>query len=370
MSIVEIMKFHIRRIITTPSIIGMLLVMPLGVVLIMSFVISSGSTNVVTNEKVTEPSENVATVVLLEENNQVLKQALIDADFGANIWEDKEKAEQYLAQGKVGVIYTVPEDYLMNPQPVKVQVRNQQGRSNAFEQTLHQIVYRQQLNHALENNQLKTNEVNKSIDKEELVVIEAKKGQSLSDFVNAGVLIMLIVVYIMLAGNTIGADLVGMGASNVLRRLITTPNSSWKIIGTILFSYALVLLVINSLIIGCISWKFHISTTLLLRSIWIVILAIIFNLSYAIAMFRIFKNPNAASNIGMLGFIVLNGLGFIDKIVSIQWVKNLSYLSPLKWMMMILDSGNWFVGTVIILLLSLVLFTAGTYKLEHYVKRA
>ncbi|MBS4456171.1 ABC transporter permease [Tuanshanicoccus lijuaniae] len=370
MALFEVLKFHIRRIITTPSIIGMLIGLPLAMILLMSFLMKDDASGKDTVENATEPSEQVATVVLLEKNNETLKQALIDAEFGENLWLDKEKAQQYLAQGKIGVVYTVPENYLMNLQPIKVQARNKHHRSNTFEETLRHIVYRHKLSQTLERHQLKTDAANQTVDTQHLVAIEEQKGQSIADFVNAGVLIIVLVIYIMMAGNIIGTDLVTLRSNNVLRRLITTPNQGWKIIGAILLSYTAVLLVINSLILFYIHLITDISTTLLLRSIWIIILAILFCLSYAVAVFRAFKNPNLSMNIGMVGFMMLVGLSFIDNLTDIQWVKNLSYLSPVKWMMDILDTGNWLVGTLIILLLSIVLFTAGSYKLENYVKRA
>lgn len=370
MKVIEVLKFHILRIVKTPSIIGAIVGFPVILITLFTVINLSGSQGDTQNNKV-EPSEDVASVILIGENNETIQEDLIKADFGENLWTDSDKAHAYLAEGRIGVIYIIPDNYLEDiDQPIKVALRDESSRSTSAEHVINQIVYQKALKEALLTNKLIEQDSAVDFQYVDQITINSTSQTSLDDIMNAMSSIVVVILYIIMNGNMIGTDLVSLNKENVIRRSITTPNESWKILGTLLVAYAIVIFTVNMVLLSVIKVLNNLDMTMYLRSLYVVILGIVFSLSFAIMLFRLFKEPNLAVNTGMLIFIGLTGLTFIDSISSSTWIKNLSYLSPMKWLLNILDSGEVLQGTIVVLLMSLVLFTAGSYKLEKYVKRA
>ena len=85
-------------------------------------------------------------------------------------------------------------------------------------------------------------------------------------------------------------------------------------------------------------------------------------------MFRAFKNKTILGLAGTVVPILIIGISLIGTFIDNAIVKKISYLSPITWVFEIISKQVLFPNVFIVILMSIVLLTLGSYKLEKYVK--
>lgn len=166
-------------------------------------------------------------------------------------------------------------------------------------------------------------------------------------------------------------DLVELRKSKVLRRGLTTPTSgvtvlASKIAGAWLLQFIsfLICLVIVSFVITMSS---HFLT------IFIIMLAMscLFSVCLQLLFLRVFKDPDFTSFVGMMSAIVFMFLAMLKDLEEVlsaipSFVYNLSYLSPFYWVMEAIEGRPLIISVGMMLLLSAVLFFAGSFRLKDF----
>lgn len=364
----EVLKFHIIRLMKSSSILGSLLLLPAAMILFFAFTNTNqpSTTSEIPQEVAIQPDEQVATVIFLEEDNDIMRQGLIKKDWGTHIWINRELATKRLNEGKVGAIYTIPSNFInRTDKTLKVEVRNPNHQSTALEYDIRQIVREYALQQAL----IGIDASIESVASVKGLNIQIEDSQSTAaDIFKSMPLILLLIFYILVGGSSIGVDLISLKKNHILRRSVVSPNESWRTLGILLISYSIFMFLVNVVLLTLIQYFYAIEATLYWRSIGLILLSILFSLSSAIAMFRVFKHPAYASSIGTLIYVLLLGLAFADNIFDSVFIQTFTYLSPFKWIIHIFDTGEWLMSTIIVLLMSGVLFTAGSYRLENYAR--
>ena len=168
-------------------------------------------------------------------------------------------------------------------------------------------------------------------------------------------------------------DMIEMKTSKVMKRNVSTINSDKEIIGSILFSAFIlhVTSIIFSLIIGKLVFK--IPNIFMGKAILSVILMGIFAIALSMAVSRWVNNCGVGNVITLMVALVSLALGitaflgetyitFPDIFLTFQ------VISPIYWVNEIISNGLIFKGTLIILLMSLVLFTFGDFKLKDFIE--
>lgn len=191
---------------------------------------------------------------------------------------------------------------------------------------------------------------------------------------NSGKILIILLCYILLIMSSfITRDMIEMKTSKVMKRNISTINSDKEIIGSILFSSFIlhVTSIIFSLIIGKVVFKIpNIPTR---KAVLSVILIGIFTIALSIAVSRWINNCAVGNVITLMVALVSLALG-ITALVGETYITfpdiflTFQVISPIYWVNEIISNGMLFKGTLIILLMSLVLFTLGDFKLKDFME--
>ena len=191
---------------------------------------------------------------------------------------------------------------------------------------------------------------------------------------NSGKILIILLCYILLIMSSfITRDMIEMKTSKVMKRNVSTINSDKEIIGSILFSSFIlhVTSIIFSLIIGKVVFK--IANIFMAKAILSIILMGIFAIALSMAVSRWVNNCGVGNVITLMVALVSLALGitaflgetyitFPDIFLTFQ------VISPIYWVNEIISNGMLFKGTLIILLMSLVLFTLGDFKLKDFME--
>lgn len=191
---------------------------------------------------------------------------------------------------------------------------------------------------------------------------------------NSGKILVILLCYMLLIMSSfITRDMIEMKTSKVMKRNVSTINSDKEIIGSILFSAFIlhVTSIIFSLIIGKVVFK--IPNIFIGKAILSVILMGIFAIALSMAVSRWVNNCGVGNVITLMVALVSLALGitaflgetyitFPDIFLTFQ------VISPIYWVNEIISNGMIFKGALIILLMSLVLFTLGDFKLKDFME--
>ncbi|UTC67444.1 MULTISPECIES: ABC transporter permease [unclassified Treponema] len=194
------------------------------------------------------------------------------------------------------------------------------------------------------------------------------------NIISLGLKIMtLLVLYIILFGsNAIAMDLIKFRETKMLARAIISPNSEFKIVGSFLSAFVFIQVVINMIVFVFATIVFKLEITGLPLIFLAVVSTSFFALSISILVARIFKKESQlplVSNMTSLITIVMFFLALIAVMpfVSLPSVfKNISMLSPLYWLMEMLDKEKLFPNILIVWAMSTAIFTAGSWKIKEF----
>ena len=142
--------------------------------------------------------------------------------------------------------------------------------------------------------------------------------------------------------------------------MLLSPNKSLSITSSFLLSHFLVLSTLNILVILMYKKIYGFNQTELVSFIISILLMTLFTISLGISIFRIFKNKIFLGIAGVVIPMLIIGMTLAGDVMENAIVKKISYLSPLTWVL--------FPNIFIVILMSLVLLTMGSYRLEKYVK--
>ena len=161
----------------------------------------------------------------------------------------------------------------------------------------------------------------------------------------------------------VSADLNKLRSDGVLTRSIETNARSWQILGSVLAAFSLYNFISAMLIILLICLIFGITITQLPVIIVAILAFCIFNVGFTMVLFRLFKNDQVILMVGIVLSIVFVFLGI--GIIDIPGLSFFEYVSPFYWLFESLDTGAILPNIPVIALYGLVLFTAGSFKVER-----
>ncbi|MDS0526997.1 ABC transporter permease [Clostridium sp. SHJSY1] len=187
-------------------------------------------------------------------------------------------------------------------------------------------------------------------------------------------MITLMTCYFMLIGGSIIAqDIVKLKVWKVLKRTIVTPNSDKKILGGMFLATFIIQSVLSSVAFVVASKVTSLPTQNLMLAIWVITLSSLITTSLVIATTRWTKKPEIANliiiTLGILSFfIAIFNMNLIDFSNVPPVIKRLAVISPFYWFVEILNSTNIIKATTVIVLISIVFFTCGSFRLRDFVK--
>lgn len=185
---------------------------------------------------------------------------------------------------------------------------------------------------------------------------------------------LLMIFFYMFMGNTGAAvDILLLKKSKVLRRDISTPNRDIEIFGGIFGALLIIQWILSTLAYLVIRTALGMSYGNLGIIIWTLFLCSLVSTAVVIFVTRWIKNQV----LGMLAISMISMISFLLALVGMQLdsftgvpqlLTTLSIISPFQWMLKIVADRQIIIPSIILVLMSLVFFTAGSFKLRDYVK--
>ena len=180
--------------------------------------------------------------------------------------------------------------------------------------------------------------------------------------------ILMLMIFIMINSKELNTELVNMKKSNVLKRVITTPNTNLFQIGTLMLSNLILMVFLNFIVLIISSRVIGFSINSYPLALAVIVSMCFVSSSIALAVFRLVNNEIIVS---VIPIIISVGASFMMMFYEFNRYDNplaevVGKISPFYWVMDVLDKNSFFPGIPILLLMGLVFLTAGSFRLREY----
>lgn len=366
MNIIRLTFANLKRYTKIPSILFSLILAPLVVIgfcIFLSDGVSSSQSGSL---------ENIALVCNLESNTSdksldtkyqkaLIKELGISNDYIYSL-NQKNEALKQLKNNKFAAVFIIDDNFsemIKNGQKPTVDVikTSKGGGSLLSESKIETFIntsLKKQIDPSFSSKYIKTS------------VIAKAESSLKSDFMH----VFLICYMIYINGAIICKDLLGLKKSNTLRRMLSTKNKDFEILFSLFLSLFLIqALVYTTTLVACnIILDININTCniLLILSNSLLCTGIIMFLA------RLCKNE-ATISFAMVGYVLFSLATELPSItpnlgIDIPFVVNISKFMPIYWTVDAIINENYFKNIIVLMLLSLVFVTAGSFKLKEFAK--
>lgn len=337
--------FHLKRILKNPKLL-LLIIFPVVTVSFMAFLMASRSNQSTGDFVIDSQSEYFNQKVypkLLKEHQQ----ALVNSENQLVALEQKE----------ISIIYQIPQDFESTGRIIAQSLEGD-VEDQYFQEDVHKQWYQQRQDDLYQTFGLSQNRQQAP---------EIKVQEERAAFSVMMLMILFMIFYFMyLNASILSGDLLKMKLSQVLKRSIVSEASNWMIMASLLLTYGFLLLVANLVSIFALTQIFQVEMNNLGLMIALLAANIIFVLGYIMALFRVFKSVEVLQSI-----CVVIGIAFVflPMFADQFGMEYLGVISPFYWVLKGLEYSTFWPYGWIIILMGLVLFTAGSIKLEQLVAR-
>ena len=337
--------FHIKRILRDPKTL-LLIILPVALSFFLSMVFNSDSGPSQGNHAFIShsPYFNQEIYPQLSENGQ------------ADMLTDRAQVDVRLDEGQVDVVYELGEDF----------EKTGQIKGHSLNGQIHNQYVEEEITRLWQNSQ------QQQIYAEYGIELGDKQAPAIAldqekDFLPIGLMISLFMIFYMMYINAsmFSTDLLEMRENFILKRSIVSRSSGKAILGSVLSAYGLIFLVLNIIAFAMVMIFNEMPTKFLGLIIAYLFVNVAFTVAYILVMVRIFKKKELLTSISM-GIAVL--FVVIPQVIRDTAFESLSMLSPFHWTMEGLDYASFFPQGLVILLMAVALFTAGSFKVEELAK--
>ena len=189
----------------------------------------------------------------------------------------------------------------------------------------------------------------------------------------AFLVLSLIINFIIFSANNVSSEILNFKKQNILKRAITTSNRGFEIIGGIYLGMILIQSFVYMSVYICgkfiVGYSFDNLAFILINTI----VASIFSVSLGVFVTRLFQNESVvALAVNIVGisttFLSLHSMGVMGLSMSKSpWILlNIGKFTPQYWIFDSIKNSSIFPNIFIVILMSLVLFTAGNIKVRDF----
>lgn len=202
--------------------------------------------------------------------------------------------------------------------------------------------------------------------------VEIDRFEQVSD-PNIALSIAFVGYFLLLTSTDICRDLLTLRKNKVLKRTLSTANSNRTILGGIFLSTLLVYVILGGLSVFATHLLLDIPMSMFFNNFVLISSMAFLALAFTVFVTRIFNNEILV----MMSLVVLAIGTFIPGLLLFQekllgpvnpFFENIVKLTPFYWCIDGAYYQNLFPNVFVILLIGLVLFTAGSFKLNKYVE--
>ncbi|NFA61460.1 ABC transporter permease [Clostridium sporogenes] len=351
-----------KRMIKDIKVIGFMLIMPLVVINIINFAIKSGGGSTI----MVDVAFNVEDTG--KEGKQLLQKVKIPKK--SIFYNNKNKAMESLNKNDVMAIYEIPKDFSKKIKKgekpeIKAYKKEIGNGTLPIENSLNNNINKKVKENLLINKNIikSKNEIDKNNIK---TVIENTKNVEDGVFL----VISLIINFIIFSANNVSSEILNFKKQNILKRAITTSNRGFEIIGGIYMGMILIQIFIYMSVYVCgkfiVGYSFENLFFILINTM----VASIFSISFGVFVTRLFQNESVVA-------LVVNIIGISTTFLSLysmglsmskpSWILlNIGKLTPQYWIFDSIKNSSIFPNIFIVMLMSLVLFTAGNIKVRDF----
>lgn len=334
--------FHIKRILKEPKAL-LLIILPVFLSFLMGMIFNSDN------------SPKLGKFAYYSHSNYFNQEIypLLSEEHQGPFLNDEAEIKDHLNQRKADVVYLIPEAF---EEDGKLEALSSDGEiQNQFVEEEILRLWKNQVELAL----YQEYDLQMADQTAPEIKVETSK-----DFLPIGLMISLFMIFYMMYINAsmFAEDLLSMRNNFILKRSIVSNSSGKAILGSVLSAYGLIFLVLNilALLIVLLVNRLPLQYMGIISAYFLVNIA--FTVSWILLLVRIFKNKAVLSSVSMgvaIAFVVLPPL------VENTSFESLSMLSPFYWTMEGLDFASFFPEGLIIFLMAVTLFTAGSFKVEE-----
>lgn len=282
----------------------------------------------------------------------------LDPAYADYFVEEPEEAFQQLNQVEVTMVYEIPEGFPNTDENIEVYSLNGTNRDPMFE-----AAFTTTLTETMTNGLYETANINF----EPIEVAAPEVITPLVDLDSDLIFITFMMLFFMgYNSGFIAGDLAKMRKEGLLTRSIISNTYSWQVLGSVLGAYTIYGISSSLIVILLTTLLFSVPITNIGLIISLIVSMSIFVVGVTMLLFRIFKSENLIQILGILIMMILVFIPlFADSLGSFAFIQ---YLSPYYWVFDAIDMIQIFPNVLIIALYGLVLFTAGSFKIERLVK--
>ncbi|WP_315116390.1 ABC transporter permease [uncultured Clostridium sp.] len=364
MKIINLALIHLKRMIKDMKMLGGMLIMPVVVITGTYFIFVKGSDGGGVEVAFNIKDKGDYANILMEK---------LDVNKSSIYHNYEDKALESLKNNDVVAVYVIPEDFTEKIKEGKKTIIEAYKREEGNGTFVIEGRLNEEINEMIKNRiYLKEGVIGgeQELSKSTITTVMEKE-----DKIDDGLFytVLLIINFIIFSASSIGQEIILLKKEKILSRAISTANKGWEIIGSLYLAMFLLQVGIYTTVI--LAEKFIIGYSF--ENLHIVLINIIlislYSLSLGILATRVFENEGIASlTITLVGVTsaFLNVAGFSLHSEKTSWIiNNLSKFTPQYWAFDSIMNGVIFPNSMIIILMSLVLFTAGNIKLNNFVNR-
>lgn len=349
LSIINLTWFHTKRMLKNIGFVGITFIAPLLFTIFFTTIASND-----------ESGLNVDGLAVVNHSqwveDEVIPRLAIDAENIA-VGDDSAQTFDQLEQRELNVVYEIPEQF--PEETVKIHSLNGDNESALFEAEFGQAIQEAVQASTFEEYGIDQTALEASVAAPEFNI----QGESVD--MTIYFMAMFLIMYMLMAVAATAADLVQMRQNQVLKRSITANASSWKILGSLLLGYTLANVII-SLSAAVLAFLFlGIAWSQIIPIILLIFANAIFAAGLTMFLFRYIKESQIIAVMGTMIPVVLMVLAMAGSIN--ENLEVLQYLTPFYWLMDFIDTGQMIPNLIIVVMYGLVLFTAGSFKVEKLV---
>lgn len=354
MHIIDAYIANIKRLIKSPKVWGMFVIMPAFMFLLFFFIFnSSGSSH-----------DNIGIVI---EDSGEMHEEILETFEREPIILTREGAESELKKYNLKLVYLIEEDFSENIENnIKPEITKLYVDDSGFQ--MQDKFINDKITALMEENYLSANNLDKN-NKENNIDIKVINNKTKIDMSFSMVILTSCYIIILLV-STIGTDIMEIIKKRVLGRMLTSPNTNFSNVFALFLSYFTILVIMYNAVTIFGYRLLDIENPNLLYTFVLISLISGFALSLVFLILRYTKNETILSIITTMGSIFLflwEMFYIINQAIFPNIIAKLLYLNPLYWVQMTMENGN-LLYSIPIFLMTLVLLTFGSYKLENLQK--
>ena len=355
MGLIRLTFINIKRQLKNPFVIIITLLMPV----VMLLIINGGKG---------EGSDKIGTIGIVDKSNSIYSQEIIselEENYNITLTGEAEDNFNLIRDNEVGAIYVIDNSFSESLEYGKIpEVKcYSNGTGNGLilaDEIITSYISKiaqENISEGLSTRAVKT-------------IINNEKIEDKSEYI---MIVLMLCYFMMIGGSIISEEIIKLKEQNVLRRTIATANSDRAILGSLFMSSFIIQAVLCSLGLVILIAVLKPENANVGQGILAVVLGSLITTSLIVAVTRWIKNKTLASLaivvIGLIAFVTSMMQWGMDSVENIPiFIEGLSIISPFTWLLKVIDTGNIFMPCLVLILMSVVFFTAGSFRLRDFVK--